>query len=95
MPELAEPAPAACGPAELLRLKAEYVVPCVYHFYRDPPQIVAGDVAAMAMKLGARAAAHCAMAAMPHRIRQAAADEFEIVHREEDLGIHDGRRSHG
>jgi 4-aminobutyrate aminotransferase-like enzyme len=30
------------GPGELLRLKAEYLVPCVYHFYKDPPQIVGG-----------------------------------------------------
>jgi 4-aminobutyrate aminotransferase/4-aminobutyrate aminotransferase/(S)-3-amino-2-methylpropionate transaminase len=29
------------GPAELLRLKSEYLIPCVYHFYRKPPQIVA------------------------------------------------------
>lgn len=31
------------GPRELLRLKSEYLVPCVYHFYRDPPQICAAD----------------------------------------------------
>lgn len=31
------------GPAELLRLKSEYLIPCVYHFYKDPPQIVAGE----------------------------------------------------
>jgi 4-aminobutyrate aminotransferase/4-aminobutyrate aminotransferase/(S)-3-amino-2-methylpropionate transaminase len=31
------------GPQELLRLKRQYLVPCVYHFYRDPPQIVAGS----------------------------------------------------
>lgn len=31
----------AAGPAELLRLKSEYLLPCVYHFYKDPPQIVA------------------------------------------------------
>src|SRR5688572_23541351 len=34
--------PRAAGPAELLRLKSEYLVPCVYHFYRRPPQICAG-----------------------------------------------------
>jgi len=33
----------AAGPEELLRLKREYLVPCVYHFYKDPPQIVAGE----------------------------------------------------
>lgn len=32
----------ALGPAELLRLKSEYLIPCVYHFYKEPPQIVAG-----------------------------------------------------
>jgi 4-aminobutyrate aminotransferase/4-aminobutyrate aminotransferase/(S)-3-amino-2-methylpropionate transaminase len=32
----------AVGPDELLRLKREYLLPCVYHFYKDPPQIVAG-----------------------------------------------------
>jgi 4-aminobutyrate aminotransferase/4-aminobutyrate aminotransferase/(S)-3-amino-2-methylpropionate transaminase len=32
-----------CGPAELLRLKREYLIPCVYHFYKDPPQIVGGE----------------------------------------------------
>jgi acetylornithine/succinyldiaminopimelate/putrescine aminotransferase len=31
------------GPEELLRLKREYLVPCVYHFYQHPPQIVAGE----------------------------------------------------
>src|SRR5690349_16182871 len=30
------------GPAELLRLKQQYLFPCVYHFYKTPPQIVAG-----------------------------------------------------
>ena len=33
----------AVGPEELLRLKREYLVPCVYHFYKNPPQIVAGE----------------------------------------------------
>lgn len=31
------------GPEELLRLKAHYLIPCVYHFYKKPPQIVAGS----------------------------------------------------
>jgi 4-aminobutyrate aminotransferase/4-aminobutyrate aminotransferase/(S)-3-amino-2-methylpropionate transaminase len=30
------------GPEELLRLKREYLIPCVYHFYKNPPQIVGG-----------------------------------------------------
>ena len=29
--------------AELLRLKQQYLVPCVYHFYTDPPHIVSGE----------------------------------------------------
>ena len=33
---------APAGPEELLRLKREYLIPCVYHFYKNPPQIVAG-----------------------------------------------------
>lgn len=36
-------AAAPAGPEELLRLKREYLVPCIYHFYKDPPQIVAGE----------------------------------------------------
>src|SRR5687767_11978589 len=28
---------------ELLRLKKQYLVPCVYHFYQRPPVIVAGE----------------------------------------------------
>lgn len=32
----------AAGPDELLRLKSEYLIPCVFHFYREPPEIVAG-----------------------------------------------------
>ena len=31
------------GPEELLRLKREYLIPCVYHFYKEPPQIVGGS----------------------------------------------------
>jgi 4-aminobutyrate aminotransferase/4-aminobutyrate aminotransferase/(S)-3-amino-2-methylpropionate transaminase len=31
------------GPAELLRLKSEYLLPCVYPFFRNPPQIVRGE----------------------------------------------------
>jgi len=30
-------------PEQLLKLKAEYLMPCVYHFYQQPPHIVAGD----------------------------------------------------
>ncbi len=36
-------APTASGPQELLRLKSQYLMPCVYHFYRQPPQIVSGS----------------------------------------------------
>ena len=35
--------PLPAGPAELLRLKREYLVPCSYHFYREPPQLVRGE----------------------------------------------------
>jgi acetylornithine/succinyldiaminopimelate/putrescine aminotransferase len=35
--------PVASGPAELLRLKQQYLIPCVYHFYKSPPQIVRGE----------------------------------------------------
>lgn len=31
------------GPDELLRLKQRYLIPCVYHFYQRPPQIVRGE----------------------------------------------------
>jgi acetylornithine/succinyldiaminopimelate/putrescine aminotransferase len=43
MSSLALETAAPAGPNELLRLKREYLVPCVYHFYKDPPQIVAGE----------------------------------------------------
>lgn len=33
----------AASPDELLRLKEQYLVPCVYHFYRRPPHIVAAE----------------------------------------------------
>jgi len=32
------------GPAEILRKKQEYLIPCVYHFYQDPAQIVRGEM---------------------------------------------------
>ena len=34
---------AIATPEELLEIKAQYLMPCVYHFYRDPPHIVAGE----------------------------------------------------
>jgi 4-aminobutyrate aminotransferase-like enzyme len=30
------------GPGEIVRKKKEYMIPCVYHFYKDPMQIVQG-----------------------------------------------------
>ena len=30
------------GPDVILQKKKQYLIPCVYHFYRDPPQIVSG-----------------------------------------------------
>ena len=31
------------GPDELIRLKEEFLLPCVYHFYQRPPQVVRGE----------------------------------------------------
>jgi len=31
------------GPEALLGLKAEYLIPCAYHFYQRPPQLVRGE----------------------------------------------------
>lgn len=30
------------GPQEIIRKKSEFLIPCVYHFYKDPMQIVGG-----------------------------------------------------
>jgi 4-aminobutyrate aminotransferase-like enzyme len=32
------------GPEELLRLKARHLIPCVYHFYKQPMQLVRGNM---------------------------------------------------
>lgn len=32
----------ATGPDVILQKKKKYLIPCMYHFYRDPPQIVSG-----------------------------------------------------
>lgn len=40
MPEVQSPLPA--GPEMLLEIKGRALMPCVYHFYKDPPQIVSG-----------------------------------------------------
>lgn len=32
------------GPEEILRKKREFLIPCVYHFYAAPPQIVRGEL---------------------------------------------------
>ncbi len=40
--QTADPAPPA-GPEKLLEIKARALMPCVYHFYKDPPQIVSGS----------------------------------------------------
>lgn len=34
---------AAVGPEEIIRKKREYLIPCVYHFYNEPMQIVRGE----------------------------------------------------
>ena len=36
--------PAAIGPEEILRKKKEYLIPCVYHFYQEPMQLVRGEM---------------------------------------------------
>jgi len=46
--------PAAVGPSELLRLKRQYLIPCVYHFYKDPPEIVSGEGSYLIDHLGRR-----------------------------------------
>jgi 4-aminobutyrate aminotransferase/4-aminobutyrate aminotransferase/(S)-3-amino-2-methylpropionate transaminase len=45
---------AESGPAELLALKRQYLIPCVYHFYKDPPQIIGGDGSYLIDHLGRR-----------------------------------------
>ncbi len=32
------------GPEEVLRKKKEYIIPCVYHFYTEPMQLVKGEM---------------------------------------------------
>lgn len=32
------------GPEEILRKKQEYIIPCVYHFYTEPMQLVKGEM---------------------------------------------------
>ena len=44
----------ATGPAELLRLKRQYLIPCVYHFYKEPPEIVGGEGSYLIDHLGRR-----------------------------------------
>lgn len=41
MPEMATMQSEYAGPERLLEIKRERLMPCVYHFYKDPPQIVA------------------------------------------------------
>ncbi len=31
------------GPEEIIKKKKEYIIPCLYHFYQDPPQMVKGE----------------------------------------------------
>lgn len=37
-------APDYLGPTELIEKKKKYFIPCVYHFYQNPPQIVRGEM---------------------------------------------------
>ncbi|MEA4835445.1 MAG: aspartate aminotransferase family protein, partial [Anaeromusa sp.] len=32
------------GPEEILRKKKEYMIPCVYHFFQEPMQLVRGSM---------------------------------------------------
>ncbi|HAA90006.1 MAG: Putative aminotransferase class-III [Thermoanaerobacterales bacterium 50_218] len=32
------------GPAEIIRKKKEYIIPCLYHFYQKPMQLVRGEM---------------------------------------------------
>jgi len=41
-------------PAELLRLKRKHLVPCTYHFYKNPPHIVSGEGCYLFDHLGRR-----------------------------------------
>ena len=31
------------GPEEIIRKKSEFLIPCVYHFYQEPVQMVRGE----------------------------------------------------
>ena len=31
------------GPEEIIKKKKEYIIPCLYHFYQEPPQMVRGE----------------------------------------------------
>ncbi len=48
------------GPEALLALKSRHVMPCVHHFYQDPPQIVAGEGVYLFDHLGRRYLDCCA-----------------------------------
>ncbi len=43
MPQRRRPQQRECDCDDLLRLKSEYLLPCVYHFYKDPPHLVSGE----------------------------------------------------
>lgn len=73
---------AISGVEELLRLKAQYLIPCVYHFYQDPPHIVAAEGSYLIDAQGRRyldcysgvsvmSAGHCNPAILEPAIRQA------------------------
>ena len=31
------------GPQRIVEKKQKYLIPCVYHFYKNPPQIIKGE----------------------------------------------------
>ncbi|MCA9310197.1 MAG: aspartate aminotransferase family protein [Phycisphaerales bacterium] len=51
MPETITPLTCS-GPETLLELKRRYLIPCVYHFYKDPPQFVSGQGCTLTDHLG-------------------------------------------
>jgi len=40
---MVETLPPSVGTAELLSLEQRYLIPCIYHFYKKPPVIIAGE----------------------------------------------------
>ena len=77
------------GPEAILDKKARHLIPCVYHFYRRPPQIVRGagvhvvaslDESALASQTAALYGTdHCEVPIRVDEIRKAVRDSFGAV----------------